>query len=224
MTSLWRAFSNHPSRNHRSPDDSITMASSQTLPSTMPSSAPSGPCGSSFPLAPSRKTIRQGHRRVHSSSLVPANDPTLLFTNAGMNQFKDVFLGLEKRDYSRATTSQKCVRAGGKHNDLENVGFTKRHHTFFEMLGNFRARTAGELQREVARRMPAGELVSEPVRRAAQDRGVADGVQRRASTQQSGLSDAERVCGAARNEKLLRRWSGTRDLKRRPLAPHPHPR
>jgi alanyl-tRNA synthetase len=79
----------------------------------------------------------KGHRRVHSSSLVPANDPTLLFTNAGMNQFKDVFLGLEKRDYTRATSSQKCVRAGGKHNDLENVGFTKRHHTFFEMLGNF---------------------------------------------------------------------------------------
>src|SRR5215469_13513698 len=79
----------------------------------------------------------KGHRRVHSSSLVPANDPTLLFTNAGMNQFKDVFLGLEKRDYSRAGTSQKCVRAGGKHNDLENVGFTRRHHTFFEMLGNF---------------------------------------------------------------------------------------
>ena len=79
----------------------------------------------------------KGHRRVHSSSLVPANDPTLLFTNAGMNQFKDLFLGLEKRDYSRATTSQKCVRAGGKHNDLENVGFTRRHHTFFEMLGNF---------------------------------------------------------------------------------------
>ncbi len=79
----------------------------------------------------------KGHRRVHSSSLVPANDPTLLFTNAGMNQFKDVFLGLEKRDYTRATSSQKCVRAGGKHNDLENVGFTKRHQTFFEMLGNF---------------------------------------------------------------------------------------
>ncbi len=77
------------------------------------------------------------HRRVHSSSLVPANDPTLLFTNAGMNQFKDVFLGAERREYSRATTSQKCVRAGGKHNDLENVGFTRRHHTFFEMLGNF---------------------------------------------------------------------------------------
>ena len=81
--------------------------------------------------------VSKGHKEVHSSSLVPANDPTLLFTNAGMNQFKDVFLGIEKRDYSRATTSQKCVRAGGKHNDLENVGFTNRHHTFFEMLGNF---------------------------------------------------------------------------------------
>jgi alanyl-tRNA synthetase len=81
--------------------------------------------------------ISKGHKEIHSSSLVPANDPTLLFTNAGMNQFKDVFLGLEKRDYQRATTSQKCVRAGGKHNDLENVGFTNRHHTFFEMLGNF---------------------------------------------------------------------------------------
>ena len=79
----------------------------------------------------------KGHRRVRSSSLVPHGDPTLLFTNAGMNQFKDVFLGLEKRDYNRATTAQKCVRAGGKHNDLENVGFTKRHHTFFEMMGNF---------------------------------------------------------------------------------------
>jgi len=79
----------------------------------------------------------KGHKRLRSSSLVPHGDPTLLFTNAGMNQFKDVFLGLEKRSYSRATTAQKCVRAGGKHNDLENVGFTKRHHTFFEMLGNF---------------------------------------------------------------------------------------
>src|SRR6266700_7354679 len=80
---------------------------------------------------------KKGHKIVHSSSLVPHNDPTLLFTNAGMNQFKDVFLGLEKRDYNKATSSQKCVRAGGKHNDLENVGFTNRHHTFFEMLGNF---------------------------------------------------------------------------------------
>jgi alanyl-tRNA synthetase len=79
----------------------------------------------------------RGHRVVRSSSLLPANDPTLLFTNAGMNQFKEVFQGLEKRDYNRAASSQKCVRAGGKHNDLENVGYTRRHHTFFEMLGNF---------------------------------------------------------------------------------------
>lgn len=80
---------------------------------------------------------KKGHQIVDSSSLVPANDPTLLFTNAGMNQFKDCFLGAEKRNYTRATTAQRCVRAGGKHNDLENVGFTARHHTFFEMLGNF---------------------------------------------------------------------------------------
>jgi alanyl-tRNA synthetase len=79
----------------------------------------------------------KGHQIVSSSSLVPHEDPTLLFTNAGMNQFKDVFLGFDKRSYNRATTSQKCVRAGGKHNDLENVGYTARHHTFFEMLGNF---------------------------------------------------------------------------------------
>ena len=77
------------------------------------------------------------HRVVASSSLVPGNDPTLLFTNAGMVQFKDVFLGAEQRDYQRATSAQRCVRAGGKHNDLENVGYTDRHHTFFEMLGNF---------------------------------------------------------------------------------------
>ena len=80
---------------------------------------------------------KHGHKRVASSPLLPANDPTLLFANAGMNQFKDVFLGFDKRPYRRATTSQKCIRAGGKHNDLENVGYTARHHTFFEMLGNF---------------------------------------------------------------------------------------
>src|ERR1700761_4465398 len=80
---------------------------------------------------------KNGHAVLPSSSLVPANDPTLLFTNAGMVQFKDLFLGKEIRDYSRAATSQRCVRAGGKHNDLENVGYTARHHTFFEMLGNF---------------------------------------------------------------------------------------
>src|SRR6478672_6196955 len=81
--------------------------------------------------------VQHGHKEVHSASLVPVNDPTLLFANAGMNQFKDVFLGVEKRDYKRACSSQKVVRAGGKHNDLDEVGRTSRHHTFFEMLGNF---------------------------------------------------------------------------------------
>jgi alanyl-tRNA synthetase len=102
--------------------------------------------------------VQKGHREVHSSSLVPHNDPTLLFTNAGMNQFKDVFLGLEKRDYNKSTSSQKCVRAGGKHNDLENVGFTNRHHTFFEMLGNF---SFGDYFKEKA--IPyAWELITSP--------------------------------------------------------------
>ena len=81
--------------------------------------------------------VEKGHKEVASSSLVPINDPTLMFSNSGMNQFKDVFLGTEKVKFDKATSSQKCVRAGGKHNDLDNVGFTLRHHTFFEMLGNF---------------------------------------------------------------------------------------
>src|ERR671927_1651873 len=99
----------------------------------------------------------RGHRRVASSPLLPANDPTLLFANAGMNQFKDVFLGNETRDYSRAVSSQKCIRAGGKHNDLDEVGKTARHQTFFEMLGNF---SFGEYFKEKA--IPwAWELLTE---------------------------------------------------------------
>ncbi len=101
---------------------------------------------------------RNGHKIVRSSPLLPANDPTLLFTNAGMNQFKDVFTGNEKRDYTRAVSSQKCIRAGGKHNDLDEVGKTARHHTFFEMLGNF---SFGDYFKEDAIRFAWDFLVNE---------------------------------------------------------------
>src|SRR3954451_16047728 len=101
---------------------------------------------------------QNGHKVVHSAPLLPANDPTLLFINAGMNQFKDVFLGLEKRDYKRAVTSQKCLRAGGKHNALDEVGKTARHQTFFEMLGNF---SFGDYFKEDAIRFAWDLLVNE---------------------------------------------------------------
>src|SRR3954468_18909247 len=100
----------------------------------------------------------RGHKIIHSSPLLPADDPTLLFTNAGMNQFKDVFLGNEKRDYKRAVTAQKCLRAGGKHNDLDEVGKTARHQTFFEMLGNF---SFGDYFKEDAIKFASDMLVNE---------------------------------------------------------------
>ena len=101
--------------------------------------------------------VQKEHKLIESSSLVPFNDPTLMFSNSGMNQFKDVFLGTEKVSYDKATSSQKCVRAGGKHNDLDNVGFTLRHHTFFEMLGNF---SFGDYFKEKAIKL-AWELLTE---------------------------------------------------------------
>ena len=118
----------------------------------------------------------KGHQVVASSSLVPHNDPTLLFTNAGMNQFKDVFLGLDKRNYSRATTAQRCVRAGGKHNDLENVGYTARHHTFFEMLGNF---SFGDYFKQDAIQLRMGTADRRKLVRPAERASVGDRLRKR---------------------------------------------
>ncbi len=131
---------------------------------------------------------KNGHEIVPSSPLVPRNDPTLMFTNAGMVQFKNVFTGLEKRPYQRATTSQKCVRAGGKHNDLDNVGYTARHHTFFEMLGNF---SFGDYFKE--RRHRACLEFNHQGIRSPKDRLLCDGLLGR----RRGARALEEDCGSA---------------------------
>ena len=144
----------------------------------------------------------RGHRVVRSSSLVPANDPTLLFTNAGMNQFKDVFLGLEKRDYCRATSSQKCVRAGGKHNDLENVGYTRRHHTFFEMLGQFLLRRLLQGRSHRFRLGPDHQGLR-PAQRQALRHRFPRGRRRRGVVAESGRRPQEPHLPAGRKGQLL---------------------
>ena len=161
----------------------------------------------------------KGHTIVRSSSLVPGNDPTLLFTNSGMVQFKDVFLGNDKRPYSRATTAQRCVRAGGKHNDLENVGYTARHHTFFEMLGNFSFRRLFQ-----ARRDPLCLGIADQGLRPAQGQAVGHGLPgRRRSLRHLGPGDrrADRAHRAHRRQqgRALRVRQLLADGRHRPLRP-----
>ena len=149
---------------------------------------------------------RNGHQVVASSPLVPRNDPTLLFTNAGMVQFKNVFTGQEKRPYTRATTSQKCVRAGGKHNDLENVGYTARHHTFFEMLGNF---SFGDYFKDVAIELAWNLITKEyglPKERAAGHR-VSPRTTRRRRTGRRSPACRIRRSSASRPPTISGRWA-----------------